>query len=348
MTKSTVLVLGANGRLGDAAVHAFCDAGWRVLAQARRAPSKTLPAGAQGLSLPLDDVAGLAKAAQGASTVIYAVNPAYTDWDSQLLPLARHGMAIAQQLAASFMLPGNVYNYGEEMPSVLTEQTAQRPSNRKGELRRQLEREISDRAPEGLRGIVLRAGDFYGGGSGSWMDQLIVKDLERGKLAYPGPMDVPHAWAYLPDLARAFVALASRAENLRAKSLATLNEAGAETLRMGRAGLEKGRFESFGFEGHTFTGHELLRHIEDAAGALDVQGSPAAQGFRVGGMPWALIRIVGTVYPLWRELARMSYLWRVSHRLDGRALEQTIGPLMSTEPKQAMRGTLLALGFGKL
>ena len=86
MTKSTVLVLGANGRLGDAAVHAFCDAGWRVLAQARRAPSKTLPAGAQGLSLPLDDVAGLAKAAQGASTVIYAVNPAYTDWDSQLRP----------------------------------------------------------------------------------------------------------------------------------------------------------------------------------------------------------------------------------------------------------------------
>ncbi len=345
MTKSTVLVLGANGRLGHAAVSAFSEAGWRVLAQARRAPSETLPAGAQALSFPLDDIAGLVKAAQGASTVIYAVNPAYTDWDSQLLPLARLGMEIAQQLDASFMLPGNVYNYGEGMPSVLTEQTAQHPSNRKGVLRRRLESEMSDRAPEGLRSIVLRAGDFYGGGSGSWMDQLIVKDLARGKLAYPGPMDVPHAWAYLPDLARAFVALASRAESLRAKSVATLNEAGAGTIRMGRAGLEKGSFEPFGFEGHTFTGQELIRHIEDAAGALGVQ---AAQGFRIGGMPWALIRIVGTFYPLWRELARMSYLWRVSHRLDGRSLEQAIGPLMSTEPKQAMRGTLLALGFGKV
>ena len=345
MTKSAVLVLGANGRLGDAAVNAFSEAGWRVLAQARRAPSKTLPAGAQALSLPLDDITGLVKAAQGASTVIYAINPAYPDWDSKLLPLARLGMEIAQQLDASFMLPGNVYNFGEEMPSVLTEQTVQHPSNRKGELRRQLEREMSDRATQGLRGIVLRAGDFYGGGSGSWMDQLIVKDLARGKLAYPGPMDVPHAWAYLPDLARAFVALASRTENLRAKSVATLHEAGAGTIRRGRAGLEKGSFESFGFEGHTFTGQELIRHIEDAAGALEVQ---AAQGFRIGGMPWALIRIVGTVYPLWRELARMSYLWRVPHRLDGRALEQTIGPLMSTEPKRAMRETLLALGFGKV
>ena len=32
------LVLGANGRLGAAAVQAFTAAGWRVLAQARRTP----------------------------------------------------------------------------------------------------------------------------------------------------------------------------------------------------------------------------------------------------------------------------------------------------------------------
>ena len=32
----TAIVLGANGRLGAAAVQAFAAAGWRVLAQARR------------------------------------------------------------------------------------------------------------------------------------------------------------------------------------------------------------------------------------------------------------------------------------------------------------------------
>jgi len=34
----TALVLGANGRFGQAAVAAFAEAGWRVLAQVRRAP----------------------------------------------------------------------------------------------------------------------------------------------------------------------------------------------------------------------------------------------------------------------------------------------------------------------
>ena len=36
MTRRTVLILGANGRFGAAAVKAFADAGWRVLAQALR------------------------------------------------------------------------------------------------------------------------------------------------------------------------------------------------------------------------------------------------------------------------------------------------------------------------
>ena len=44
MTK-TVLVLGANGRLGRAAVLAFAAAGWQVRAQLRRAPRAVLPAG---------------------------------------------------------------------------------------------------------------------------------------------------------------------------------------------------------------------------------------------------------------------------------------------------------------
>ena len=40
MSRPTVLVLGANGRFGAAAVNAFAAAGWRVLAQLRRAPSR--------------------------------------------------------------------------------------------------------------------------------------------------------------------------------------------------------------------------------------------------------------------------------------------------------------------
>jgi hypothetical protein len=177
---------------------------------------------------------------------------------------------------------------------------------------------------------VVRAGDFYGSGSGSWLDQLIVKDLARGKLAYPGPLDVPHAWAYLPDLCRAFVALAAR-ENVLHQKL----KPPVDPLR--------GRFESFCFAGHTLTGDEHLALLREVAQAL---GLTPAGGFKVGGMPWGLIRVVGMVYPLWRELARMSYLWRVPHRLDGSALEREVGQLPVTAPRLALRNSLEVLGLG--
>ena len=63
-------------------------------------------------------------------------------------------------------------------------------------------------------------------------------------------------------------------------------------------------------------------------------------------MPWGVIRAVGVVYPLWRELARMSYLWRVPHALDGAALRSTVGELPATPVPAALREALLALGFG--
>ena len=71
-----------------------------------------------------------------------------------------------------------------------------------------------------------------------------------------------------------------------------------------------------------------------------------AGGWRIGGMPWGLIRAVGLVHPLWRELARMSYLWRVAHALDGRSLEAAVGVLPQTPPATALRQALSDLGLG--
>ena len=318
MTANTVLVLGANGRFGAAAVDAFAAAGWRVLAQARRAPSQPLPAGAVALRIALNDTETLAQAAAGARIVVYAINPAYTRWDIELLPLARQGMALAQRLGARFMLPGNVYNFGAGMPARLFEDTLQRPSTVKGRQRCDLEHELQARAAGGLASVVIRAGDFYGAGSGSWFDQSIVKDLARGKLVYPGPLDVAHAWAYLPDLARAFVAVAARDD--------------------------APRVERLHFAGHTLTGCELLVAIDAAAADLGLR--PPA-GFRQGGMPWGLIRAIGLVYPLWRELARMRYLWQVPHALDGAALRATVGELPATPLPTALREALVALGCGQ-
>jgi hypothetical protein len=63
-------------------------------------------------------------------------------------------------------------------------------------------------------------------------------------------------------------------------------------------------------------------------------------------MPWPLVRVAGVFVPLWRELARMSYLWRVPHALDGRALEAAVGPLPRTPLVEAMTRSLRELGVG--
>jgi len=327
---NTVLILGANGRFGQAATRAFAAAGWRVLAQMRRAPVASLPSSSRACTAPLADSAALAAQAAGASVVVHAVNPIYTRWDQEALPALQQGLDVAQRLGALFMLPGNVYNFGTQMPALLREDTPERPDTRKAELRVAMEQAMRGRAGQGLRSVVIRAGDFYGCGSGSWFDQAIVKDIAKGKLVYPGPLDVPHAWAYLPDLARAFVAVAAT----------SAAPAAAEST----AGAQAPAFQTLHFAGHTLTGRELLEGLDAAAGSL---GLRPARGFTRGGMPWGLIGAVGLVHPPWRELARMSYLWRRQHALDGSALQRAVALPPPTPLQQALTQTLLDLGLGR-
>jgi nucleoside-diphosphate-sugar epimerase len=316
--RPTVLILGANGRFGTAAARAFAGAGCRVLAQVRRAANPELDGVAQSVAIALDDTETLVRMACGAEVVVHAVNPAYTRWDAEAMPALEAGLAVATRLGAHFMLPGNVYNYGEAMPSLLSEDTPQRPSTRKGELRVRMERTIADRTALGrFSASVVRAGDFFGSGTGNWFDQAIVKSLRAGKVVYPGPLDLPHAWAYLPDLAGAFVRVAQQRDHAA--------------------------FACWHFEGHTLTGRQLLDGIEAAATDL---GITPAGGLRRGGMPWGLIGAIGLIVPTWLELARMSYLWRVPHALDGRRLAALSGePLVATPLAGALRESLIALDF---
>jgi hypothetical protein len=60
----------------------------------------------------------------------------------------------------------------------------------------------------------------------------------------------------------------------------------------------------------------------------------------------APVRIAGLVMPLWRELAKMSYLWRVPHALDGTKLALRCPGLAATPLETALRASLVALGVG--
>jgi nucleoside-diphosphate-sugar epimerase len=331
----TALILGANGRLGRTVLDAFIAAGWDVLAQARR-PIENLPPQVRQMGIDMSNTEAIVRAAHGASIVVYAVNPVYTEWDEKLLPLARQGMNIAERLGALFMLPGNVYNFGEKMPERLVESTMPRPTTKKGHQREALEGEMQTRIQRGLRSVVIRAGDFFGSGTGNWFDQAIVKSIKSGKLVYPGPTDVVHAWAYLPDLARAFVGVAELdlAGNLNAPVMRHYTSATASTI---------GSFKKIHFAGHNISGDELLAAIETAAERLDIAKGP----FKRSGMPWWLIRLVGVVNPMWRELAKMSYLWRVPHAVESTSVADLLPELTQTPLDVAIRASLEALGHGR-
>ena len=318
--QSTVLILGARGRFGLACARAFADAGWRVLAHMR--PHAQVPAEVQGdariqwLQIDLTDKDALARAGAGAALVVHALNPAYTNraWRSEALPMLESTVAIARTLGATVMFPGNIYNFGSDMPAVLREDTPQRASTVKGQIRIGMEEHLRR---SGVRSIVVRAGDFFGSGTGTWFDQTVAKDLHKGVLTYPGARDVPTAWAYLPDLARAFVALAGKRAEVAA-------------------------FEVFHFAGHTVTGQRWV----DVMTPLAQQQGWVRSGpqLRFAGLPWPLISLMGWFIPTWGALAEMRYLWNRPQRLANDKLERFIGAEPSTPFAEAARQALVDLG----
>jgi nucleoside-diphosphate-sugar epimerase len=307
-SKSTVLILGAKGRLGSALSDAFTSARWRVLKQARATPGRDMT---HLIAADVRDVGGIVNAANASArridVVINATNPIYTRWATEAEALNRAAIEITQTLGATLMFPGNVYNYGADMPEALRSDTPQLAQTRKGRIRITMEQAILAATKAGTQAIVIRAGDFFGCNAGSWFDQAIARDSLKGKLTYPGPLDRPHAWAYVPDLAQTFVRVAEA-----------------------RAAL--GRFECIHFTGHTLTGHELKASIEGAVGAP----------VNVARLPWPLIRAVGLVWPMWRELAEMAYLWQRPHQLVTDSAHRAW--LSSTTPiDDAIRSSVAAL-----
>lgn len=318
---STVVILGARGRFGLAAVHAFAQAGWRVLAQVRPGASGSALPGVQWLAAALDDTAALAALAQGAQVVVHALNPPYTRsaWRTQGPALMAAAIRLSRTLGATLMLPGNVYNFGESMPALLREDTAQSARSVMGRVRVALEQQLAAATQDGaMKAVVIRAGDFFGSGTGGWFDQLLVKDLRRGKFTYRGPLDVPTAWAYLPDLASAFAQVAARRERLPA-------------------------FETLHFAGHSLTGQqwiEVLTPVAQAQGWL-----PRTGALRTASLPVPLLRLGGLVMPVWAALGDTLYLWRTPHRLANDRLAALIGQEPRTPLPEAVRRALADLGM---
>ena len=306
--KGSILVLGAAGRLGFVAAETFRDAGWNVKGLVRPGRSGAVPRKIEAIEAVTRDEA--VAAAQGCDVVLNAFNPAITEWRKNALSLAYAAIAAAESNGATLLFPGSVWNYGRGMPPVLDESTPMHPTTRKGGMRVEIEQRIQEACDRGMRAIVLRAGDFFGGGPGSWFDLVIAKELDRSRLTYPGPLDVEHAWAYLPDYAKTLVRLAERRADF-------------------------GACETFGFPGDTVTGREFIATIEAVTNST----------FTLRTMSWWFLKTFGQLMAMGRELSELEYLWQVPHRISGDKLKAAIGEIPNTPLPKAIAASLRAVGY---
>jgi nucleoside-diphosphate-sugar epimerase len=300
--------LGAAGRLGFAAADAFRAAGWSVKGLVRPGAAWRAPNGIE--IVETNDRKVAVEAGRGTDIVLHALNAPFTGWSQHALPLTYSAIEIAEQSGATLMFPGNLYNYGSGMPPVIDETTPMQPTARKGRMRLEIEQRMREAADRGVRTIILRAGDFFGHGRGSWFDLVLVKDLAKNKVTYPGPLDVMHEWAYLPDYVDAMVRLAGMRERLDP-------------------------FAAFGFSGHAVTGQEMVAAIAKIA----------QRPIKVGRINWMMMRTVGSIWKMGRELSEIGYLWPVPHRIDGAKLSAAIGKVPHTPLQNAVGRSLRELGL---
>jgi nucleoside-diphosphate-sugar epimerase len=255
------------------------------------------------------DRAAVVAAARGCSLVVHAVNPpGYRDWDKLVLPMMDNSIAAARAAGARVLLPGTVYNYGPDAFPVLREDAPQRPLTRKGRIRVEMERRLKE---SGVPALVVRAGDFFGGGksNSSWFAQGLVKaGTPLKSIGRPGRPGVGHAWAYLPDLAETMAEL-----------------------------IEKTPAE--GFQLYHFAG----QFDADGEAMIGAIRTAARRPLKVEAFPWPLVVLLSPFVTLFREMMEMRYLWREPLRLDNSRLVAVLGREPHTPLDQAVRTTLTEL-----
>lgn len=286
MTQSA-LVLGSHGTFGSAAANSFATAGWQV----RRFNQKT------------DD---LGASAAGVDVIVNGWNPqGYKNWDTEVPRITAEVIDAARASGATVLVPGNVYNFGTA-PGPWSETTPQAAHTRKGQIRIDMENTYRAAATDGVRIIVLRAGDYLARESkSSWLPQVITAHIARGRFTYLGNLEINHAWAYVPDMARAALALAERRADLPA-------------------------YADINFPGYTLTGQDMQSHLEVILG----------RKLRRTGFPWWAMRLAAPFWTLAGEIHELRYLWDVPHSLDGTLFGELVPDFRATPVRAALANCL--------
>lgn len=290
MTK-TALVLGASGGFGGQVAVALQGAGWTVRRYSRGSD--------------------MTAAARGADLIVNGLNPpAYHDWDRLIPEITTSVLAAGRASGATLLVPGNVYPYGME-PGPWGPDTPHRPVARKGRIRAEMEARYRTAADQGQRTILLRGGDFLLPEAPQMaMNRVILGEVAKGKVTTLGDPEALHAYAYLPDMARAAMALVALGEALPA-------------------------YADIPFAGHPFTISDLAARITRLSG----------RPMRIKRFPRWMLTLTSPVWGLARELREMLYLFDHPHQLDPGPLRRWLPDWQDTVLDEVIARHLRAKGL---
>jgi len=310
-TSRKALILGATGGAGGEIAAALLRRGWMVRGLVRDTARPQLAADIEWLAGDAMNATDVARAARGVDVIVHAVNPpGYRNWKQLVLPMLDNTIAAARAAGARIVLPGTVYNYGPDALPLLGETSPQRPLTRKGAIRVEMERRLEQAAKDGVHSLILRCGDFFGPQAGNnWFAAIVKPGQPVRSVSYPGQRELPHAWAYLPDVGETVARLLERESELAV-------------------------FERFHFGGHWVNGSTMADAIRRVA---DNPKLP------MRAFPWWLATLAAPFVTLFRELREMRYLWQQPLQLDNRKLVKLLGSEPHTELDPAIETTLRGL-----
>jgi nucleoside-diphosphate-sugar epimerase len=268
------VILGAGGAIGTPLAAELLARQQKVRAVSR---SGVAPTGVEAVRADFNNPDEVLQAVADGSTVYLLAGLKYDRrvWQAQWPRIMKHVVRACSARGARLVFFDNVYLYGR-VDGPMTEDTPVRPASRKGEIRAGIIDFLQNEIAAGrVTAAIARAADFYGPHADrtSVASILVFQRLAAGKSAQVFvDADRKHSYTYTLDCAKALCQLADADD-------------------------------AFGQAWHLPTAHPALtgrEFIELAAKALGV--AP-----RVAVLPAWLMKTLGLVVPMMRELAEMLY-----------------------------------------
>jgi nucleoside-diphosphate-sugar epimerase len=305
MSEALHVVFGATGGIGGALTQELVRQGRRVRAVSRH---EAEVAGAEGATADAQSPEETAAAAEGAAVVHHCINPGYTQWPQLLPPVTRSILGAAEAAGAKLVYADNLYAYGP-VGGPLREDLPDAATGRKGRTRAEVARELLAAHHAGrARVTIARASDYYGPGGLSSIagETAFGRTVGGGRPVWTGRLDQPHSFQYLPDLARALIALADSDE-------------------------------ADGGVWHVPAGEPLTaQQFFDLAFAAAGRPTPA----RVQAVSPALLAVAGLFSPLLRELRETTYQVRKPFVVDASKFERAFPGFTPTPHPEAIEQTV--------